>query len=106
MYSVLHHVSTSRYFKEQPVYRCEVQEMRRLNYFFEIFCTFFFINNQKFKYEYYHWVNCIRSVFPHCKLQQSEVTKAITVLTLSNIDTNKINKKQSKMNLPLMTCYT
>ena len=25
------------YFKDQPVYRCEVQEMRRLNYIFEIF---------------------------------------------------------------------
>ena len=23
--------------KDQPVYRCEVQEIRRLNYFFEIF---------------------------------------------------------------------
>ena len=29
--------STRRYFKKQPVYRCEVQEMRRLYYFFEIF---------------------------------------------------------------------
>ena len=25
------------YFKNQPIYRCEVQEMRRLNFFFEIF---------------------------------------------------------------------
>ena len=30
-------VKTRSYFKSQPVYRCEVQEMRRLNYFFEIF---------------------------------------------------------------------
>ena len=30
-------VKTQSYFKDQPVYRCEMQEMRRLNYFFEIF---------------------------------------------------------------------
>ena len=28
-------VKTQSYFKDQPVYRCEVQEMRRLNYFFQ-----------------------------------------------------------------------
>ena len=27
-------VKTQPYFKDQPVHRCEVQEMRRLNYFF------------------------------------------------------------------------
>ena len=43
-------------------------------------------------------VNCIQPVFPQCKLQQSNVTnKKIT--TMNNIETNKINKKQSKMNL-------
>ena len=30
-------VKTQSYFMDQPVYRCEVQEMRRLNYFFQIF---------------------------------------------------------------------
>ena len=35
-------VKTPDYFKDQPVYRCEVQEMRRLNYFFEIFYTLFY----------------------------------------------------------------
>ena len=30
-------VKTKSYFKDQPVYRCEVQGMRRLNYFFDIF---------------------------------------------------------------------
>ena len=30
-------VKTRSYFEDQPVYRCEVQEMRRLEYFFEIF---------------------------------------------------------------------
>ena len=34
-------VKTQSYFKDRPVRRCEVQEMRRLNYFFEIFYTFF-----------------------------------------------------------------
>ena len=37
-------VKTQSYFKDQPVYRCEVQEMRRLNYFFEIFYTIFYKN--------------------------------------------------------------
>ena len=37
-------VKTQSYFKDQPVYRCEVQEMRRLNYFFEIFYTLFYKN--------------------------------------------------------------
>ena len=32
-------VKTQSYFKDQPVYRCEIQEMRRL--FFEIFYTLF-----------------------------------------------------------------
>ena len=41
--------------------------------------------------------NCIQSVFPHCKRQQSEVTKN-RLMTLSNIETNKISKKR-KMNL-------
>ena len=61
-------------------------------------------------------INCIQSVFPHCKLQQSEaVTKKTTkekkktkkkrLLTLNNIETNEINKKQSKMNLTHI-CYT
>ena len=35
-------VKTKSYLKDQPVYRCEVQEMRRLNYFFEIFYTLFY----------------------------------------------------------------
>ena len=30
-------VKTNSYFKDQPVYRCEVQGIRRLNYFFDIF---------------------------------------------------------------------
>ena len=30
-------VKTQSYFKDQPVHRCEMQEMRRLNFFFEIF---------------------------------------------------------------------
>ena len=34
------------YFKDQPVYRCEVQEMSRLNCFFEIFYTLFFYKNK------------------------------------------------------------
>ena len=32
-------VKTRSYLKDQPVYRCEVQEMRRLNYFFQIYCN-------------------------------------------------------------------
>ena len=28
---------TQSYFKDQPVYRCDVQEIRRLKYFFKIF---------------------------------------------------------------------
>ena len=35
-------VKTGSYFKDQPVYRCEMQESRRLNYFFEIFYTLFY----------------------------------------------------------------
>ena len=35
--SNLHRVKTRPYFKDQPVSRCEAQEVRRLNYFFEIF---------------------------------------------------------------------
>ena len=38
-------VKTQSYFKDQPVYRCEVQEMSRLNYFFEIFYTLFLKKN-------------------------------------------------------------
>ena len=38
-------------------------------------------------------VNCIQSVFPYSKLQQPEVTKK-RLLTLNNIETNKINKKR------------
>ena len=30
-------IKTQAYFKDQPVYRCEVQEKRRFNYFFEIY---------------------------------------------------------------------
>ena len=30
-------ILTRSYFKGQPVYRCEVKEMRKLNYFFKIF---------------------------------------------------------------------
>ena len=37
-------VKAQSYFKEQPVCRCEVQEMRRLNYFFETFYTLFYKN--------------------------------------------------------------
>ena len=37
-------VKTQSYVKDQPVYRCEVQEMRRLNHFFEIFYTLFYKN--------------------------------------------------------------
>ena len=48
--------------------------------------------------------NCIQSVFPHCKLQQSEVTTK-RLLTQKNMETNKINKKR-KMNLTLIICYT
>ena len=50
-------------------------------------------------------VNCIQSVFPHCELKESEVTKK-RLLTLNNIETNKTNKKQNKVNLTLMICYT
>ena len=37
---------TQSYFKDQPVYRCEVEVMRRLNYFFEIFYSFFYKNKR------------------------------------------------------------
>ena len=37
-------------------------------------------------------VNYIQSLFPQYKLQQPKVTKRL--LTLHNIETNKINKKQ------------
>ena len=40
------HVKTQSYFKDQPVHRCEMQEMRRLNYFFEISDTFFCKNKR------------------------------------------------------------
>ena len=43
-------VKTQSYFKDQPVYRCEVQEMRRLNYFFEIFYTLFFIRTKRLSF--------------------------------------------------------
>ena len=46
-------------------------------------------------------VNCIQSVFPQCKLQQSKVTNK-TITNTKNIKTNKINKKQNKMNLTHM----
>ena len=46
--------------------------------------------------------NRIQSVFPQCKRQQFEVTKK-RLLTLNNIETNKINKKR-KMN-PTHSCY-
>ena len=39
-YSTLR-VEKQFYFKDQPVYKCEVQEMMRLNYFFEIFYSQF-----------------------------------------------------------------
>ena len=48
-------------------------------------------------------VNCIQSVFPQCKLQQSKVTNK-TITSPKNIKTNKINKKQNKMNLTHMCC--
>ena len=35
-------VKTQSYFKDQPVYRCEVQEMRRLKRFFRNFLHSFF----------------------------------------------------------------
>ena len=54
--------------------------------------------------KYYHWRKLHSICFPHCKLQQSEVTKK-QLLTLNNIEINKINKKR-KMNLTLMICYT
>ena len=38
------YTTTQSYFTDQPVYKCEVQEMRRLNYFFEIFYTIFYKN--------------------------------------------------------------
>ena len=50
-------------------------------------------------------INCIQSVFPQSKLQQSKVKNKMITGT-KNIETNKINKKQSKMNLTLMICYT
>ena len=46
-------------------------------------------------------VNCIQSVFPQCKLQQSKGTNK-TITNTKNIKTNKINKKQNKMNLTHM----
>ena len=49
-------------------------------------------------------VNHIKSVFSQCQLQQSKVTNK--TMTLNNIETNKINKKQSKMILIHMICYT
>ena len=39
-------VKTQSYFKDQPVYRCEVQEMRRLNYFFRNLLDSFFIRTK------------------------------------------------------------
>ena len=30
-------VKTQFYFKDQPVHRCQMQKMRRINYFFKIF---------------------------------------------------------------------
>ena len=38
-------VKTQSYVTDQPVYRCEVQEMSRLNYFFAIFYTLFYNKN-------------------------------------------------------------
>ena len=35
------HVKTQSSFKDQPVYRYEVQKMSRLKYFFKIFCSLF-----------------------------------------------------------------
>ena len=37
---------TQSYFTDQPVYRCEVQEMRRLNYFFRNLLDSFFIRTK------------------------------------------------------------
>ena len=59
-----------------------------------------------FRNECYPWRK-LYSVFPQFKLQQSKVAnKTITLLALNNIETNKINKKQRKMNLTHMICYT
>ena len=43
-------------------------------------------------------VKFIQSVFSHCKLHQSEVTKK-RLLTINNIETNKINKKRKTLNV-------
>ena len=37
---------TQSYFTDQPVYRCEVQEMRRLKYFFRNLLDSFFIRTK------------------------------------------------------------
>ena len=39
-------VKTQSYFMDQPVHRCEVEEIRILYYFFEIFNTIFFIRTK------------------------------------------------------------
>ena len=44
-------------------------------------------------------VNCIQSVLIHCKLQQSEVTRKKRLVRLNNIETNKINKREGKIDL-------
>ena len=48
--------------------------------------------------------NCIQSVFPQCKLQQSEVTNK-TIPDTKQYQNYKINGKQSKMNLTHMMLH-
>ena len=48
-------------------------------------------------------VNCIPSIFSHCKPRQCKVTKK-AITDTKKIETNEINKKQSKMNLTHIMC--
>ena len=62
---------------------------------------FYQTNRKSFLLNTITGVKFIQSVFSHCKLHQSEVTKK-RLLTINNIETNKINKKRKT----LMICYT
>ena len=44
-------VKTQSHFKDQSVYRCEVQEMRRLNYFFRNLLQSFFYKNKSLGFD-------------------------------------------------------
>ena len=50
-------------------------------------------------------VNYMQSIFSQCKFEQSKVTNE-TITEIHNIETDKINKKQSKMNPTQLICCT